>query len=247
MGLTRSHSSRARVVNAAVPGVAVPDFTTSTPSRWDDSTTMRTDVLALICPDWRLASLVMDGGNGQITYANTPCLQMLAGRSMVQLVAGRIAFASPQLTKKFYATLERMLASGLENAALVEREGRGGALISVMIRNTQGFFRDVLDRSIGRNQDRSQLVVVEFASSRDQSDWAALCAFAQAFSLPPAEVEIADLAVRGLSVKEMADLKGVTVARIRQGMNNVLTKTQCKHQSELVRLLMTLCPPTRRA
>ncbi len=208
---------------------------------------MRTDVLALICPDWRQASLVMDGRSGQVTYANTPCLQMLAERTSVHVEAGRIVFTSPQLTEQFYATLERMLANGLENAALVERDSVGGSIISIMIRNTQGFFRDVLDRSLGRRDARSQLVVVELATSSDQSDWVAMRAFAQTFSLTTVEAEIADLVVRGLSSKEIATLKGRALADIRLALKQVLRKTRCKHQAELMRLVMTLCPPTRRA
>jgi DNA-binding CsgD family transcriptional regulator len=205
---------------------------------------MRTDVVALICPDWRLASLVMDGRTGQIAYANTPCLQMLADRSSLQVVAGRFGFVAPQLTDRFYATLDRMLANGLENAALVERDRADGSFISVMIRNTQGFFRDVLNRSLG-GDEQVQLVIVEFATSRDQSDWTAMRAFAQTFDLAPMETEIADLIVRGLSSKEIAALKRREPADIRRTMKRLLTKTRCKHQAELVRLIMTLCPPIR--
>ena len=212
--------------------------------REDKPAGMRADVVALICPDWRLASLVMDGRTGQIAYANTPCLQMLADRSSLQVVAGRIAFVAPHLTDRFYATLDRMLANGLENAALVERDKADGSFISVMIRNTQGFFRDVLNRSLG-GDDQGQLVIVEFATSRDQSDWTAMRAFAQTFDLAPAEAEIADLIVRGLSPKEIAALKGREPADIRQAMKRLLAKTRCKHQAELVRLIMTLCPPIR--
>ncbi len=225
-----------RVVSGAVGAV-----------KRDNPISMRTDVVTLICPDWRLPSLVLDGRTGQITYANTPCLQMLADRSTVEVVAGRIAFMAPQLTEKFYATLDRMLASGLENAAMVEPDKLDGSFISVMIRNTQGFFRDVLNRNMGGGGDRSQWVVVEFATSRDQSDWAAMRAFARTFALTPIEAEIADLIVRGLSPAEIASLKGRDVADIDLALEKLLTKTRCKHQAELMRLIMTLCPPVRRA
>lgn len=236
-----------RAHRAAVAASATRAYAADIHFKGEDIAIMRKDVLALICPDWRLASLVMDGRNGQISYANTPCLRMLADRRTVHQVGGRIAFASAKLTEKFYTTIQRMLANGLENAALVERDARDGALISIMIRNTQGFFRDALARSMGRGEESLQFVVVEMATSADQSDWTALHAFAQAFALPPAEVEIAELAVRGLSLKEMAMLKGVAIARMRQSMNKVLAKTRCRHQAELVRLVMTLCPLTRRA
>lgn len=252
MGLTRSNSDQAHAFDPSMAqtifsGTLGSDLAAATSFDGGRGTAMRTDVLALICPDWRVASLVMDGRSGQVTYANTPCLQMLDDRKTVQLIGGRITFVSPRLTERFYATLDRMLASGLENAALVDRESGGGSMISIMIRNTQGFFRDVLDRSIGRKHDSSPLVVVELATSLDQAEWSALRAFGQMFALLPSEIEIVDLIVRGLSVREIAELKRLTGSEIRHGLKAVLAKTQCKHQAELVRLVMTLCPPTRRA
>ncbi|WP_374651330.1 hypothetical protein [Dongia sp.] len=240
--MTRIRSSAAR--HFAI-GIAM----TEAADRLSDADTpaLRADVAALICPDWRVASLLIDARSGQVTYANTPCLQMLSDRSTIQITSGRLAFISPHLTDKFYVTLDRMLASGLENAAMVEREPADDGVLSVMIRNTQGFFRDVLNRSIGRSDEGSQLVVVELATSRDQSDWSAMRAFAQAFGLNSSEVEIADLIVRGLAVEEIAALKKRDPADILAGLDGLLFKTRCKHQVQLVRLIMTLCPPTRRA
>jgi DNA-binding CsgD family transcriptional regulator len=211
----------------------------------DEVAPSRADVAALICPDWRVASLVMDARSGQVTYANTPCLQMLAERSSVQIVSGRIAFLADRLTEKFYAMLDRVVASGLESAAMIERERVGDAFMSIMIRNTQGFLRDVLNRSLG-NRD-AQFVVVELASSHDQSDWPAMRAFVQAFALTPFEGDVADLVLRGLTLPEIGALKNRQVSDIRQVLKSLLAKTRCKHQAELVRLMMTLCPPTRRA
>lgn len=257
MPLTRSNSKGLRgndasttqriasgvIVSGTIgPVAAPPTYVDSEASRM-----MRTDVLALICPDWRVASLVMDGRSGQVTYANTPCLQMLDDRKTVQLIEGRIAFAPPRLTERFYATLDRMLAGGLESAALVEREPGSDSMLSIMIRNTQGFFRDVLDRSIGRGPYSSPLVVVELASSLDQAEWSALRAFGHMFALAPLEIDIVDLIVRGLSVREIADVKHLPGSELRSALKSVLTKTQCRHQAQLVRLVMTLCPPTRRA
>lgn len=257
MSLARDNSDRSRNADASLTqmidsGTIGADYAMATAfeggqSHGGQGAAMRTDVLALICPDWRVASLVLDGRSGQVTYANTPCLQMLDNRETVHLIGGRIAFVSPRLTERFYVTLDRMLASGLENAALVEREAGGGSLISIMIRNAQGFFRDVLDRSTGRTHASSPLVVVELATSLDQTEWSALRAFGQMFALLPAEVEIVDLIVRGLSVREIAELKRLASPQIRTTLKAVLTKTQCKHQVGLVRLVMTLCPPTRRA
>jgi DNA-binding CsgD family transcriptional regulator len=138
-----------------------------------------------------------------------------------------------------------MVASGLENAALVERGQAGGPYLAITIRNTQGFFRDVLNRSIGCRDEDSRLVVVELSTSRDQSEWSAMRAFARTFDLTQLELELADLTLRGLTPKEIGAFKGRAMADIRPAIRSLLAKTQCKHQAQLVRLIMTLCPPTR--
>lgn len=208
-------------------------------------TALRSDVAALICPDWRIASLVMDARSGQVTFANTPCLQLLSGRQSIQILSGRLAFVTSSVTDRFYATLDRLVASGLESATMLERDSVGAHFLAVTIRNTQGFFRDVLDRSIGGS--KAQYVIVEFASSRDQPDWSAMRVFAQTFSLSPLETELCDLVLRGLDPAEIAGLKMRSLVDVQGAIENLFAKLGCKNAAQLVRLVMTLCPPTRQA
>ncbi len=208
---------------------------------------LRSDVAALICPDWRVASLVMDARTGQVIFANSPCLQLLSGRRNIQIVSGRFTFVTELVTSRFYAMLDRLVFSGLESAATIERDGVGAHFLAVTIRNPQGFFRDVLHRSLGGKDDRAQFVIVEFTSSRDQSDWSAMRAFAQTFSLSPSEADLCDLMLRGLDVAEIGALKMRDAADIQQSIEALLTKLGCKNAGQLVRLVMTLCPPTRQA
>lgn len=211
-----------------------------------EATALRSDIAALICPDWRVASLVMDARSGQVTFANTPCLQLLSGRQNIQIVSGRLTFVTTIVTDRFYATLDRLISSGLESATMIDRDGVGAHFLAVTIRNTQGFFRDVLDRSLGGG-DRAQFVIVEFASSRDQSDWAAMRVFAQTFSLSTWETELCDLLLRGLDPAEIATLKMRNLIDVNAAIDDLLAKLGCKNTAQLVRLVMTLCPPTRQA
>lgn len=208
---------------------------------------LRSDIAALICPDWRVASLVMDARTGQVTFANTPCLQLLSGAQSIQIVSGRFTFVTPIVTDRFYAMLDRLVSSGLESATLVERDGVGAHFMAITIRNTQGFFRDVLNRSLGGRGERTQFVIVEFACSRDQSDWLAMRAFAQSFALSAFENELCDLILRGFDPAEIATLKMRDADEIDAGISSLLAKLGCKNAAQLVRLVMTLCPPTRQA
>jgi len=208
---------------------------------------LRSDIAALICPDWRVASLVMDARTCQVIFANSPCLQLLSNRQNIQIVSGRFTFVTELVSDRFYAMLDRLVSSGLESAAMIERDGVGAHFLAITIRNPQGFFRDVLNRSLGDRDGRAQFVIVEFTSSRDQSDWSAMRAFAQAFGLSPSDADLCDLMLRGLTPAEIATLKMRKADDIDHAIDALLTKVGCKNQGQLVRLIMTLCPPTRQA
>jgi len=189
----------------------------------------------------------MDARNGQVTFANSPCLQLLSDRQHIQIVSGRFSFVTETVADRFYAMLDRLVSNGLESATMIEQNGGGAHFLAITIRNSLGFFRDVLNRSLGGGSDRAQFVVVEFTSSRDQSDWLAMRTFAQTFSLSASEMELCDLIVRGLEAAEIAVLKTRSAATIDQAIAALLSKMGCKNAAQLVRLVVTLCPPTRPA
>jgi DNA-binding CsgD family transcriptional regulator len=62
----------------------------------------------------------------------------------------------------------------------------------------------------------------------------------EAFELTPAEVSLAADLLSGLSVRDIADRSGRSIATVRTHLANVLAKTGTSRQSELVRLLMRL-------
>ncbi|MBI2257046.1 MAG: hypothetical protein HYU58_20670 [Proteobacteria bacterium] len=194
-----------------------------------------------------MASLIMDARTGQVIFANSPCLQLLSSGQNIQIVAGRFTFATELMADRFYALLDRLVCNGLESAAMIERDGVGAHFMAITVRNPQGFFRDVLNRCLGSKDDRAQFVIVEFTSSRDQADWFAMRAFAQTFALSPAEADLCDLMLRGLAPAEISALKMRDATDIDRAIEGLLTKVGCKNPGQLVRLVMTLCPPTRLA
>jgi DNA-binding CsgD family transcriptional regulator len=72
-------------------------------------------------------------------------------------------------------------------------------------------------------------------------------AFAQSFALSPFETELCDLILRGLEAPEIATLKMRDAGDVDAAINGLLIKLGCKNATQLVRLIMTLCPPTRHA
>jgi DNA-binding CsgD family transcriptional regulator len=65
------------------------------------------------------------------------------------------------------------------------------------------------------------------------------------FPLTPAEAQVARALLDGQSTEELADRLGITVQTARTHVKRVLQKTECRRQSELVRLLVTTLGPHR--
>jgi DNA-binding CsgD family transcriptional regulator len=114
--------------------------------------------------------------------------------------------------------------------------------VSAMVRNSQGFFRDVIESNLGRFASDCHLMIVELAMGSDGVDPAALAVFAAATSLSKAEADLVKAIANGHSLSELAEARGVAVSTIRQRMKSVLAKTGCRRQTELVRLVLSLCP-----
>ncbi|MBZ9801075.1 helix-turn-helix transcriptional regulator [Mesorhizobium sp. ES1-6] len=203
---------------------------------------MSKEILALVCPDWRTVALVLEGIEGHVAYANWHCLEMIEKGELLHLAGGRLAFTSADLNRRFYFALTRVAATGSETAVVIGREAARGTWVSIVIRNTQGFFRDALERNMGSLNTGSRMVVIEITNSDAALDGIALEAFAEAMSLTKAEQELVTSLVSGQSLRSIAGTRGKSVSNIRRRMKSVLKKTGCRRQAELVRIVMSLCP-----
>lgn len=208
----------------------------------DEFDWMSKEILALVCPDWRTVALVLDSIDGHVAYANWHCLEMIEKGNLLHLAGGRLAFTSAELNRRFYLALNRVAASGSETAVVIGRETVLGTWVSIVIRNTQGFFRDALERNMGSVSSGSRMVVIEITNSDAALDGIALGAFAEATSLTKAEMELVKMLTSGQSLRSIAGSRGQTPSNIRQRMKSVLKKTGCRRQAELVRFVMSLCP-----
>lgn len=201
---------------------------------------MSKDVLALICPDWRSIALVVEGPSGHVAYANFHCLEMFARREPAQLVGGRLLFTPPEFNRLFYAKLAQASATGAETTVAIGRSVSEDNWVAVTIRNTQGFFRDVLQRCLDNGDAGSQMMVVEIARHGASPDPLLLTAFAEACRLTTAEAKMLECLSRGLCLDRIADIQDITLSTARQRMKRILAKTHCHRQAELVHLVMSL-------
>jgi DNA-binding CsgD family transcriptional regulator len=199
-------------------------------------------VFALVCPDWGPPSLVLDACPGRVAYANWTCLKLLKGHIPASLTDGRLVFCSADVNRRFYRVLEQTAGTSMESAVVIGHCEGSTSWFSVTIRNAYGFFRDVLQRNLPRIRRSSRLVVVEFAMTGKLPDPTALAALADACSLSPAEGELLKFLACGWPIEKIARKRGVKLATMRQRMKSVLAKANCHRQTELIHLVMSLCP-----
>jgi DNA-binding CsgD family transcriptional regulator len=200
---------------------------------------MNQDVLALVCPDWRSAALVLDIATRQISYANWRCLDLLNKSNLVRIASGTLDFCSEEMTHRFQAALDRSVIGGMETVTLIEAGGGDAPAYSVTIRNPHGFFREALVHHVG---SAGQLVIVEFATSWTMPEPLAFSAFGRAFVLNQSELSVVLCMVLGSSTEEMSRRLGATEEAVQQHIQSVHAKTGCRQPSQIVRLVMSLCP-----
>lgn len=208
--------------------------------------TIGEDVLALICPDWSAPSLILDARHGRVAHANLNCLKLLENQALARLADGRLVFRSGEVNRRFHRALGQIAEANTEFAVVVGHCERSMSWFSITIRSAHDFLRDLSQWRLADGSWPSHLVVVEFATTENFPHAATLTALAEAFSLSPAETEVLQYLACGWSVQEIANMRGVTLATMRQRMKNVLAKTNCHRQAELIHLVMSLCPMIQR-
>jgi len=199
---------------------------------------MGNELLALICPDWRPAALVLDAANGEVAYANWRCLRLFEKRVPVWVAGGRLRFASPTMRRRFRPALKRALAQGVETSVLIERLPDGVGMYSAAIRNPQGLFTEALGRHLGRER---RLVIVEFTTSSMVPSQHAMEAVGRTFDLSPVEFQLLSRLVSGhAESRRWSDLaRDGQVAT--DGLDGLLAKARCHQPEELVKLVMSTC------
>ncbi len=199
------------------------------------------DALMLICPDWHPPSFVLDGLNGGVVYGNLPFLRALHGGETLQVLSDKIKFRSPSFDQRFKSLVCNMLKLNTETAIMIGRCPESGPILSVTVRNPQGFLRTVLERGTATSSARKRKLVVELRMADSVIDPAALDAFRDALDLNA--TELADLQ-RLLSSGLMDTTDGFKLSN--RCDETVITKLQqfagCLSPADLQRLILALSP-----
>lgn len=236
-GLTNEYLRHARVTRWAVVWLQLTLINQRTPNRMQSD-----DIpLVLICPDRRMASLVLRVSDAAVVFANSACIRWLRTGDVIAIAGDRLTFVEPDLDREFQGTLANLVTSDAEIAYLPWSSRTSLAWLGVTIRNYQGFYRDAVE-SKRLGADASQLVVVDFVTGHDRPDRRAIVCFARRAALSVAETELLQLTIDGWSLQEAARKQAASLSVMRQRMRSILSKTARRQPSELVALVMSLFP-----
>jgi DNA-binding CsgD family transcriptional regulator len=196
------------------------------------------DVLALLCPDWRVPILVLDADTLEVAYANMRALDRSKRHAPFAFPRGVLEFGSRAASRRLQDALRRAVDNDLGTSTLIIDDEEHGRTYGLRICLPQGFMREVLKRRI-ENGDR--LVVVEVTSGHLSLSGADLAALGDAFRLTAAETRILALLAEGFSLSEIAALRSVCIETVRHQCKRLLEKTRSRRQSDLVKLVVALC------
>ena len=218
---------------AKLPGRTSPRAAEPTPAP-----RIGTDILALLCPDWREPMLVLDAGTLAVAYANLPALEMFKRRYPVSVSRGRLELTSARGAQRLQAALRQVLAREPGRVSVIVDDEMHDLTHSLRICLPQGSVRDVLRRNL---DDSAHLVVIEITSGNTALSSGDLKELGTAFGLTLAETSILGLLGRGRSLLEIAGERGVALETVRNQCKKLLTKTRSRRQSDLVKLVVALC------
>ncbi|GAB2177877.1 hypothetical protein DLREEDagr8_34350 [Dongia sp. agr-C8] len=193
---------------------------------------MDRDILAILCPDWRGAALVIDVASLQVLYANWRCLELVHRGDLVRIAAGALAFVSPDMAVRFGDVLGALRGTDVETAILMDA---GVPSYSVAIRRPQGLLGEAFARRTGASRD---LAVIELSPSELVPSHQALRALGEAFDLTDREREL----LSALRAGELRLDANIGATSPQDALNSLLAKLGCRDAVAAVRLVMALCP-----
>ena len=174
------------------------------------------------------AMFVLDGG-GRLRHANSPALQLLAGRRRFRLMSGYLRVSQGDEDKMFQA---------LVGAAGSPTQRRGGSMCMSQSQNTERLMVTVApvqpERLSVFHDGPAILVCVGGAAARASKPEATLGAM---LNLSPAELRVGLALLEGMTPGEAAVMLRLSIHTIRAHLARMFAKTGTRRQSELVSLM----------
>jgi DNA-binding CsgD family transcriptional regulator len=195
------------------------------PDLW--SVSRRRDAFDLICPASRGASAVVDVQKLKVYYANEQGRRLFALRHPFRVDSGILMVAAGAATERLRQALSAVPMGG-SHLVILNDDISGAASIRVSP-------ADLGDERL------AGIAIADFSAERVALNPDELAALAKGFGLTEAEAAIAGLLVDGLSLEQVASIRGVQRETVRNQCKTLLAKMHCHRQVDLVRMALSLC------
>lgn len=195
------------------------------PDLW--SVSRRRDAFALICPNSRGASAIVDAHRLKVYYANEHGRRLFLQRHPFRVDSGTLMVASGAATERLRQAFTAVQSGG-SHLVVLNDDISGAASVRVSP-------VDLTDERL------AGIAIADFSAERVTLPAAELTALARGFGLTEAEAAIAGLLVDGLSLEQIAEVRGVQRETVRNQCKTLLAKMHCHRQVDLVRMALSLC------
>lgn len=187
----------------------------------------RRDAFALICPVSRGASAIVDAQKLRVYYANEQARHLFARRHPFRVDCGVLMVPSGAATERLRLAFSAVQAGGTHLVVLNDDiSGAASMRLSPV---------DLGDERL------AGIAIADFSAERVTLSADELTALARGFGLTDAEAAIAGLLVDGLSLEQIAEVRGVQRETVRNQCKTLLAKMHCHRQVDLVRMALSLC------
>jgi DNA-binding CsgD family transcriptional regulator len=178
---------------------------------------------------------------GRVVHMNRAAERQLNRRNALRIVNHRLAPVDPGAQEQ----MARALASATD-AGVVETAG--GHAIALPDRGESGYVANILP--VDRGERRARLAPFAAATAVFVQDPAIVPpppgeAFARLYGLTTGELRFLLALSPGLTVKEAADVLGLSETTAKTHLQRIFAKTGTAKQTELLHLLMSATPPVR--
>jgi DNA-binding CsgD family transcriptional regulator len=170
--------------------------------------------------------------DGKVFHANTAAVAAVE-RTRALSLAGQVTCTVPSqmplLQKLILDAAETGAGSGLRSGGAMKIHGFAGDLQVV-----------ITPLKFGKALDSASAVM--FCSVPGETPRGIAQLLRQLHQLTPAEAAVAACLIDGMSVKEIADARGITTNTLRTQLKSIFQKTGARSQADLMRLLLGALP-----
>lgn len=183
----------------------------------------------------RSAALLVDR-RGKVHFANTGGEALLAASDGIRMSGDELVLSDPRANQALRRRLDPLRISPVSTTP------KGRALLTAERPSGKAAYRiEILPvpRSGSLTADSAGPVSLVLIDDPVEANGQRLQSVRTAFGLTPAEAAIAVAVANGDTLRQCARRRGVSIGTVRSQMKQVLGKTGCRRQADLVRLVGT--------